>query len=214
MEQTEKFILDTNLFFNTESGLNLGQKTEDVVIGLIRLISKLKQGKKADFFMPPKAIEEFLSFFTDKNQSFLQTFISLITIKSPNIQRITLPAGLFYELISDIRARSWRGLQIAEEEMEKAVLGFLPKKIDLKNKKDIQLNLGVYKRNLRERYRHATRFGFLDSVTDLELILLSLELDAYLVSTDEGVVNWGRKFAIKEMPAGLLVKHLDDLLRE
>ena len=75
------------------------------------------------------------------------------------------------------------------------------------NKKEMN---GLLKK-FRERYRNATRAGFLDSVADLDLIMLSLEQDGYLVTTDEGVLNWGRYFGVKEMPSQLFIKHIQGL---
>jgi len=207
----EKFILDTNLFFNMEAGFDLGQKTEEVVANLTKIIQNLKKQKKAEFFMSPKAVEEFLSFFEDKKQPFLEGFLSLVTVKSPDIEKITVPGRIIYELIGDVRGRSYRGLQVAEEELEVAVRKMLEKNTQLSDKKSFQIAVGASKKNLRDRYRRATRFGFIDSLTDLELILLAQELNGCLVSADEGVINWGRRFGVKEMPAGLFLKHLCNL---
>lgn len=206
----EKYILDANLFFNMEAGLGLGEKTEDVVKKLTNIGKKLKSQKKAEFFMPPRVVEEFLSFFEDKDQSFLKEFLSIITVKSPDVGKLNFSAQVFYELIKAIRERSYRGLNIGEEEIEKAGRIMLGEK-NL-NTKDFQIKIGSVVKKFRERYRQATRFGFLDSVADLDLIVLTKELDGVLVSTDEGVIRWGRIFGIKEALASSWRKALDDLL--
>jgi len=66
----ENYILDTNLFFNMEAGLNMGKKTEEVVRKVTEIGKKLKKLKQAEFYMPPRTIDEFLSFFKEKNQQF------------------------------------------------------------------------------------------------------------------------------------------------
>jgi predicted DNA-binding protein (UPF0278 family) len=66
-------------------------------------------------------------------------------------------------------------------------------------RQDFQKKTGEIVKNLRDRYRQATRVNFLDSVIDLELITLAKELDGTVVSADEGVVRWGRFFGIKEI---------------
>ncbi|OGK49733.1 hypothetical protein A3A56_03960 [Candidatus Roizmanbacteria bacterium RIFCSPLOWO2_01_FULL_40_32] len=73
---------------------------------------------------------------------------------------------------------------------------------------EYQKTMGEVVTKLRERYRQATRFNFLDSVADLDLIVLVRELDAYLVSADEGVIRWGRMFGVKEVAADMLLKRL------
>lgn len=204
----EKFVLDTNIFFNMEAGLNLGETTQEVTKSLTEKIKKLQ--KKTVFFMPPKAVDEFLSFFEDKNQLFLKEFLSLITIKSPDLNQINFSANIFAKLIQDVRQRSYRGLNIAEEEIEAAASQFMNEKIA--NKKDFQIKIGKYIARFRERYRHATRHGFLDSIVDFELIALAKEQDAFLVSTDEGVIFWGQEFGVKQMPALVFAKRLEFLL--
>lgn len=209
----DKFVLDTNLFFNMEAGLELGRKTEEVVVGLTGKALSLKKTKKAEFLMPPRAVEEFLSFFEDKNQEFLKNFLSAVTVKSPDTAKIQFPATVFYKLVEDIRARSYRGLSVGEEEIISAARLMTGSAQSL-SKKDFEIKTGSVVKKFRERYRNATRTGFLDSLTDLDLIALSAEQGAYLVTTDEGVLKWGRTFGVKEMPSLAFRKRLEDLLAD
>ncbi len=206
----ENFILDTNLFFNIGAGLGMGKTTEEIVIKLTETIKKLNKNKKANFYMPPKIVDEFLSFFEKKDQVFIKNFLSVINIKSPNPATINFPAQVFYQLVEDIRNRSYRGLSIAEEEIIKSGEAMSGKKIE--SKKDFQIAIGKFIKTFRDRYRNATRTGFLDSVADLDLIVLSKEIDGFLVTSDEGVLSWGRTFGIKEMPSSIFQKRLEDLL--
>jgi RNA ligase partner protein len=191
------YILDTNLFFNMEAGLGLGNKTEDVVITITKGIRSLTNAKKAQFFVPPKIVEEFLTFFDDKEQPFIQDFLKVISVKSPHIHDINLPAAVFYQIVDDIRTRSYRGLTIGDESIQQA--GKTMAGREFPQKKDFEMAIGPVTKNFRDRYRQATRFGFLDSVADLDLIMLAKEQDAMLVSADEGVIRWGRVFGIKEI---------------
>ncbi len=206
----EKYVLDANLFFNMEAGLNMGEKTEEVVKTLTNMGKKLKSSQKAEFYMPPRVVDEFLSFFDNKEQPFLKDFLSTITVKSPDVGKLNLPAQVFYELVKDIRERSYRGLNIGDEEIQKAGK-LLMGKSNL-NTKDFQIQIGSVVKKFRERYRQATRFGFLDSVADLDLLTLTKELDGLLVSSDEGVINWGRTFGVKEMPVVVWKQKLESML--
>lgn len=206
----ERFVLDANLFFNMEAGLELGKKTGEVIDNITNYAQKLKN--KAGFFMPPSAIKEFLSFFENKNQPVIKRFLSTIIIRSPNKNQLKFPAPVFYQLIDDIRKRSYQGLNLGEEEIEKAgQLMMREKKLD---KKEFQIKIGVVIKNFRQRYRQAARAGFLDSVTDLDLIVLAKEIDGFLVSTDEGVINWGRSFGVKEVMPPAFRLRLDSLLHQ
>jgi RNA ligase partner protein len=206
----ESFILDTNLFFNIGAGLGMGKNTEEIVVRLTEIIRRLKKNNQAKFYMPPRIVDEFLSFFDNKEQSFIKDFLSAINIQSPNSSELEFSSNVFYKLIEDIRNRSYRGLNIAEEEIVKAGEMTMGKKYE--SKKDFQITIGKFVKNFRDRYRNATRTGFLDSVADLDLIVLSKEVDGYLVTSDEGVLLWGRTFGIKEMPASVFQKRLEDLL--
>jgi hypothetical protein len=206
----EKYILDTNVFFNMESGFGLGNKTEDVVKKVTELANKLKKQKKAEFFMPPRAVEEFLGFFENKEEPFLRAFLSAIIVKAPETSSVNFPAAVFYQLVADIRQRSYRGLNIGEEEIENTARKTQGK--EAPDKKSFQIGVGQHIKTFRERYRNATRVGFLDSVADLDLIVLSKEQDGFLITTDEGVLRWGRTFGVKEMPAVAWVKRLEETL--
>ncbi|MCX7881046.1 MAG: RNA ligase partner protein [Patescibacteria group bacterium] len=206
----EKFVLDTNLFFNFQSGIGLGKNPEELIKNLSQIIKKLKN--KALFFMPPKAVDEFLSFFENKEESFVKKFLSLLLIKSPEIDKISFSARVFYKLINEIRQRSYRGLNIGEEEIEKA--GKLMLGLGKLEKKEFQMKIGEIIKNFRDRYRKATRAGFLDSLTDLEMIVLAKEQDGYLVSSDEGVLIWGRIFGVKELAPSFFEEKLRLLLQE
>lgn len=205
----ERYILDTNLFFNMEAGVGLGKKTEDVVVNLTQAIRESKKQKQAEFFMPPRIVEEFLSFFENKEQGFIKEFFTEITAKSPHIDSLLFPASIFYRLVEDIRSRSYRGLQVGEEEIKKA--GSLLLGSGNLDKKEYEVRVGPALKSFRERYRQATRFGFLDSLADLDLIMLAKEIDGFLVSSDEGVVHWGRVFGIKEMSPAIFGKKMKDL---
>lgn len=204
----ERFILDTNLFFNMEPGLGMGKKTEDVVVALTQSIKKFKETEKAEFFAPPKIIDEFLSFFEDKNQQFIKDFLSVITVKSPDMHKVQLPAIITSQLIDDVRNRNRRGQIIAEEEISKASREMMG--AGNLERKDFEIKSGSYIKSFRERFRQATRFGFLDSVADLELIILAKELDGVLVSTDEGVIRWARVCGVKEMSAPVFGKKMSE----
>ena len=136
----ESFILDTNLFFNIGAGLDMGKNTEQIVIKLTETIKKLKKNSKASFYMPPRIVDEFLSFFEDKNQEFIKNFLSGINIKSPDPVGVNFSSKVFYRLVEDIRNRSYRGLNIAEEEIIKAGESMAGQKSE--SKKDFQITIG------------------------------------------------------------------------
>lgn len=207
----DRFVIDTNLFFNMEPGLGLAKKTEETVRKLTEAAQAAKSAKRAEFYMPPSVRAEFLSFFENREQPFIKDFLAQIIIKSPDIAHVEFPATIFYKLVEDIRERSHRGLTIAEETAKKIASEMSG--ITAESKKDLEIAQGPILKNLRERYRQATRFGFLDSIADLDLIVLTKELGATLVSTDEGVIAWGRTFGVSEMEASTFGSYLRAFLQ-
>lgn len=203
----EKFVIDTNFFLNMEIDSGFGKHSRDVIIGFTNLAKKAKQAKTAEFFMPPRIVEELTGFF--ENEDFIQDFLTVIAVKSPDISKIQFPAPVFYKLVEEIRERSYRGLRIAEEAVGQGAHKMVGK-TDL-NKVEFEKTIGEIVKTLREKYRQATRFNFLDSVADLDLITLARELDGFLVSSDEGVIRWGRLFGVKELSPKIFKTRLASL---
>ena len=206
----KKYVLDTNFFFNLQIQSGLGNNPREIIEAITDYAQKLSQTDKAQFFMPPSILKEFLTFVSEDDQ-YVQDFIASVTTQSPHMQSLNVSADIVYKLVEDIRKRSYRGLQIAEEEL--TLMGE-----DMMGKSDLgkiekQKSFGEHISKLRERYRNATRTKFLDSVADLDLIILTKEIDGILISSDEGVIEWGRQFGIVELMPNLLKNQLDQLLQ-
>ncbi len=187
-----------------QAGLGFGQTTEEVIKTMIIC------GKHAKLYMVPRIVEEFLSFFENKEQENIKQLLAVITVKSPQIESFQFPASIFYTLVEDIRNRSYRGLRVGEEEIEQAAqsmmnAGALPKM-------EFQKKVGIQIKGFRDRYRQATRVGFLDSVGDLDIIVLAKELNGTVVSTDEGLLKWSRLFGVKEADPSVFAERMRSLV--
>jgi uncharacterized protein len=198
------YILDTNLFFNMQAGLNFGNTTDEVIKNMTLC------GKKVKLFMPPKIVDEFLSFFENKEQEHIKKLLAEITVKSPVIESFAFPASIFYTLVDDIRNRSYRGLRAGEEEIEQAAKALMT--AGELSKIDFQKRVGQQIKGFRDRYRQATRVGFLDSVADLDIIVLAKETNGTVVSTDEGLLKWSRLFGVKEVAPSVFGEKMRELL--
>ena len=80
-----------------------------------------------------------------------------------------------------MRNRINKGLRVAEKHVRKTVSS--------ENEQD---NI----KSLREDYRIALREGIVDSRQDCDLLLLAKELDAYLATSDNGLILWAEKLGI------------------
>ncbi len=173
----DKYVIDTSLFVNPVARKNFGKDPSSAVRGFIKKLEKLD----IEVYMPPSVFNELKNFVDAKSMNGLD-----ITIKkrAPNTYGIYLPAAVFYDFIEDIRTRMNKGMRLAED-------------FARDNRPDNDEKL----RRLREKYRSAMRAGILDSVEDFELVLLSKELDATLISSDEGVIHFANQVGVEWLGA-------------
>jgi predicted DNA-binding protein (UPF0278 family) len=185
----EKLVLDTSLFVNPEVRVSFGRTPTEALQNFLALAQQLPS---LDFYMPSSTFKELLNFIdTDKIPSDLFTTIrqkppSKYELTCPSLflyelDELTCPALFLYELVEETRERVNKGLRIAE----KAVRGVAK----TEEKEVIQ--------NLRRNFREALRDGIIDSKEDIDLILLAKELDAVLVSVDNGVIIWAEKLGVQ-----------------
>jgi RNA ligase partner protein len=182
-----QFVLDTNFFINLQRPLKLGGNKEEVLREFSKLALPLIKEKRLVLYTTPDSYKELSSFFTEQPQQLAQ-LSNLLTITSPNSNELKVSAHLFSELIAETGKRLYRGLRVAEE---------LVKESQTSLPQEGRENPLVS--TLRDKYRRATREGFIDSTTDLGLIFLSYEKQASLVTSDGGLISWARNFGCQEI---------------
>lgn len=96
-------------------------------------------------------------------------------VKSPHYIQEWIPITLLYRYIQDFELRISKSLKIAEK--------FLESEEGIEDRK----------RKLRKQWREDLRSGVLDSVADFQTVLLALELQACLVTRDEGMKRFARE---------------------
>lgn len=205
------YILDTNLFFNLQADTALGDTPQLIFEAVTDYAARLRKVDQAQFYMPPKIVDELMTFVSG-DESYIKNFLAEVTIKAPQKSEMKFSADVFYDIVEDIRHRSYRGLQVAEEELGVAVQSMSSQSPNM-SKIDYQKAIGAHIAKLRERYRTATRVKFLDSVADLDIIVLAKELEGTVVSADEGVIQWARKFGVREVFPAVWKAQLDSLLQ-
>jgi len=162
-----KYVLDTSLFVNPAARKHFGKDPDEAVRKFIQIAKKKED---AAFFMTPMTFKELQNFINRKSAEELAVFIKQ---RSANLYAIYLPAAVIYKFIDNVRARIDKGLRIAEQ-------------FAIDNKPDNQTKL----KQLREKYRSALRTGIIDSKEDFEALMLAKELDAVVVTADEGVISF------------------------
>jgi len=182
-----KVVLDTSLFVNPDVRTAIGRTPAEALDTFLQLASGITV---LEFYMPPSIFEE-LMHFVDK-EKLTGDLLLVLRQKPPKKHELKIPGFLLYELIEDLRDRVNKGLRAAE----KAVRSVENKKPD-----DII-------QDLRRKYREALREGIIDSKEDVDLLLLALELDALLITADQGLIKWAEKMGIQWLFPGKFKDYL------
>jgi len=167
MKNVKKYVLDTSLFVNPAARAPFGNSPQEAVEQFAAIASE----HSASFYMPPSIWKELSNFAPN-----LHPLEGIVKRKAPNIYSIHLPAAIFYEFIDDVRGRVNKGLRLAEE-------------FAVDNRPDNDEKL----RKLRDKYRDSMRTGIVDSKEDFEIVLLAYELEAAIVTGDEGIHHLANK---------------------
>jgi len=195
----QRYVLDTSAFTNAVDG---GSKvTIEFIKRLVKLVADARVNLNISCYIPiPTIYEEMqVSFRTLGAKPELVTAIDTWFIKkTPNRYEVKIPAQIFYDFISDIRERINKGLRVSEDAVKVAI------------KED---DHGPVINSLREKYRGALREGILDSKEDLDVLLLAKEMDATVVSADEGIRKWAERLGLKYVEAKKFPIVLEEFLQ-
>jgi hypothetical protein len=174
---TRRYVIDTSLFVNPRAREKFGKDPSSAVLAFVRLAGPLE----LEVYMPPSVLLELRNFVDAAAMEELELAVKR---RAPNTYGIYLPAAVLYDFIDDIRQRVNKGLRLAEEFA-----------------KDNHPDNDEKLRKLRDKYREAMRTGIVDSKEDFELVLLAKELEATLVSSDEGVMKFAGQVGCEYLPA-------------
>jgi hypothetical protein len=86
-----------------------------------------------------------------------------------------------------------RGLRVSEKAVRKAE----EKRDETLEDHDHMTQVDRVISELRDEYRDALRQGVLDSREDFDLLILARELDAGVVTEDQGIINWAEDFGLR-----------------
>lgn len=171
-----KIVLDTSVFINPDIRNFFGENPEQAIEEFVKIAKKTKN---LEFYIPSTVFKELMYFVDEKK--IPKDFYFLIRVKSPDKHRSVCPAIFFYELVEEMRQRINKGLRVAENAVRNV------------NQKDADEII----KDLRKKYREALREGIIDSKEDVDLIFLSMELQATLITGDQGLIKWADKLGIE-----------------
>ena len=188
----EKFIIDTSVFTNPDTRTVFGETTQEAFLNFIELARNAR--KHIDFYMPPSVYEELLHFVEENELPGDAELV--IYIKPPKRFEIMVPGFLLYELIEELRTRIDKGLRVAEEAV--------------RSPEDSAKTIN----RLRNRYRNAVRSGIIDSKEDVDLILLAMELNGALVTSDHGITRWAERLGVRTVNPKALKSIVDKYVKK
>ncbi|HWP90690.1 MAG TPA: RNA ligase partner protein [Thermodesulfobacteriota bacterium] len=175
-----RLVLDTSLFVNPDAQRQLGKNLEDAVQKLLRTA----RVKNIELYMPISIFRE-LSHFAPPEA--LISFRQEAIVRAPDLYNLQVPAAVFQAFIRELRERINKGLRIAEEAVYRE-----PTADNL--------------RRLRQQYREVLRAGIVDSVEDLDVVLLAKEIGGAILSADEGIAKMAEALGIEVISANYFIQ--------
>jgi len=203
----QRFVLDTSLFLTPEirSG---DEDLEAACLELLDLISEAKLVHNISCYMPPSIQAELTTMLEDRDISddVLTKLDTWVITKSPAHYEVMIPADLVYEFIDEMSERVDRGLRVSEKAVRKAE----ESRAETVEEHDHMTEVDKVISDLRDEYRDTLRQGVLDSREDFDLLILAQELDAGVVTEDQGIINWAEDFGLRYLKG----RNFPPLLRE
>lgn len=189
----QRFVIDTSSFL-TEEIREENESFEQALDRVLDLIAAAKLEHNISCYMPPSVYDEFATMLEDRDTaagtwSKLNTWIIK---KNPKRYEVMIPAELVYGFIDEMSDRINRGLRVAEKAVRKTEESRSePIEHDHMTRVDQVIS------ELRDEYRSTLRRGVLDSREDFDLLVLARELDAGVVTEDQGIIAWAEDFGLR-----------------
>jgi hypothetical protein len=204
----QRFVLDTS-FFLTEEVRRDDESLEDALVRLLDTIAEARLELHISCYVPPSIYEELTTILADRevSEDVLSKLNTWVIKKNPARYEVLIPAEIVYGFIEEMSDRVNRGLRVSEKAVRKAE--------ESREEPDHEHMSAVDRviSDLREEYRRTLRQGVLDSREDFDLLILARELDAGVVTEDQGIINWAEDFGLRYLKGRDFPVLLDDYLR-
>ncbi len=208
---TEAYVVDTSAFTDPRLREKLGTSTlGETVEAIAELLARARARLGLELYIPPTTAQELRRFLlrNDVSRDIVDKVISVLTIRSPDLYGIKLPAIILSNWIRELRTRITKGLRVAEDMVRKTIRRGYEARAE--NELDEILAESIH--DLRERYREATRKGIIDTDVDLDIIILALELGAEVVTNDEGIMKMCRELGVRYTDPISFINRLEMML--
>jgi len=201
----KKYVLDTSTFLTNY--IRDDESLESAVKGLLETIEEATREQDIEFYMPPSTFSELREILRDNDvdDETVEKLEAWITKKSPSRYEVEVPGEAVAKFIEDMRDRVNKGLRDAEKAIREVEETEEPEK-EHYTSEDVVIS------DLRDKYKETMRKGILDSREDLDMLLLSREIEATIVTEDKGVISWAEDFGVSYVKGRNLPSVLDEYL--
>ena len=190
----QRFVIDTSAVL-TEEIRRGDEELNEAANRLFDLIAEAKLGLNISCYMPPSIYEELRLMLEnrDVDDDVYSKLNTWVIKKNPARFEVMIPAEIVYGFIDEMSDRVDRGLRVSEKAVRKA---------EESRAKDVEeheymTEVDAVISDLRDEYRKTLRQGVLDSREDFDLLVLARELDAGVVTEDQGIINWAEDFGLR-----------------
>jgi RNA ligase partner protein len=190
----QRFVLDTSLFLTPEIR-GEDESIEETCLRLLDAIAEARLEHGISCYMPPSIYDELTTMLRDRDVSdeTIQKLNTWVITKSPAHHEVMIPAQMVYEFVDEMSERVNRGLRVSENAVRKAE----EQRGEAVDDHDHMTQVDRVVSELRDEYRDALRQGVLDSREDFDLLILARELEAGVVTEDQGIINWAEDFGLR-----------------
>ncbi len=197
----KSLVLDTSLFVNPDSARFYGENPTQAFKKFLELAAG---AINLEFWMPPSVFSELMHFVEEAG--IPEKMLMPIHRKPPKKHEIRIPGIFLYKLVAEVRDRTDRSLRLSEKCVREALRQSPPPE-KFGKPGEIHPDSQAIS-HLRENFRRMTREGMIDSAEDVDLLLLSYEMSAALVTCDLGLVHWAHELGVSTISHQRLVELL------
>ncbi|MCF8111309.1 MAG: RNA ligase partner protein [Desulfobacteraceae bacterium] len=183
-----KLVVDTSIFVNPEAMELFGDSVSSAIEGFLDICRKFS----LEIYMPLSIFRELSTF---AQPEAIKTLRTRAVVRAPDLYNMQVPAITFHTFVRELRQRVNKGLHIAEKAIKSD---------------DAPENV----RWVRQHYREALRSGIVDSVEDLEVVLLAREVGGIILTADQGIANMADSFGIEVFRAQEFLDYCNDTIKE
>lgn len=198
----QRFVLDTTAFTDTKLINHFGGDVRDVTNRLTELISIGRLRLNISCYMPQSTFQELKGFLLENKCSIrdIDQVEAWIVRKSPERYSVLLSSQVIYEYVSDVRDRLDQGMSIVRKAIKEAIKQHERILIEKSNQTTEDLE-NYLSKNFEDKYRQKMRRGVLDSLPDIDTLILAKELNAGVVAADSGIKAWTERMGIRFVEA-------------